>query len=188
MTFISKFVVYIIGRLRAAKNVCWMRSQENMPVSTRQSDRTFSFESWWLDPKSEGERQKFIRRITESVPNQADSSVADFVQQAATAFIEDQKQKRSANGGLPGVKTWVVSGIGKLFRKVLPFEAFLWVLNAYGFMTKMRKGRTPDEPGVSLENLRRVKIDDRQREELTWLEGLVTGFHDARRAVANRGR
>jgi glycosyltransferase domain-containing protein len=170
---------YIWGKLVTVDAVYWMRSSENAPVNTTQYNRGISFEEWWVDLKSEHERDLFIDVLATELTEAEDKPRAEawsIVDHAVDTYVRSIQSSLNQDG--------IRSLVYQSLNRVLPGRVREWVkLLLFSFRgTLQSKGAmgTLKQMAAQLP----ITISGNRREQLmsdlSLIEPLIVSFHRAR--------
>lgn len=185
------FITYIWGKVGTIDEVYWLRSGENPPVSNVNFDRKLSFRDWWLSPKFENERQRFIELLSnEAVVAQSIRypEAKKIVMNAISEFVSFlSKHEQSQKGKLTrsariksGVKVIANRVIDRLLPEAMRRGVKLGVSRLVG---KPHQGTLGTLKDLTYNQCpREFRLNKALVEELVEIERLIYGFYKARRS------
>lgn len=174
--------VYVLGKLSAVDAVYWMRSlSENAEVRTKQWDIKLSFYRWWGSPQFSAERERFVELLaTEAAAAQHigyDEARRAILKGVEAYLLLYRRTKRSF---WATAKTEFRERLSKLLRAALPERALMALKTRLKLASEGELGALDVTKRAQIRGV--FQLSDEAVEEISEIEALISGFHQARLA------
>jgi glycosyltransferase domain-containing protein len=150
-------VTYIWGKLGSVDDVYWMRSSENPPTSTADTNRSLSTEDWWTYAKYKTEQVNFVTKLGDELMSaqQIDRVTAEaMISYAVGVYLQDTNHtgssffhKKCRQFALSVLKKWLpeiwVGRMKQLRCRLKPAKPKALVIGNFGNLADLKAKKTP---------------------------------------------